>query len=101
VRNAVDAVLAGAMQADIFGDAAPLPKEKELAIVRSMEKWVDEIAGMVSMRWKDGQCIVASRVSPDRAGAMADKLAATKTAIVHMERELRNVPAQAKIVMAE
>jgi hypothetical protein len=31
---------------------------------------------------------------------IADKLAATKTAIAHMERELRNVSAQAKIVLA-
>jgi hypothetical protein len=31
---------------------------------------------------------------------MAEKLAAIKSAISHMERELRNVGAQAKIVMA-
>lgn len=100
VRNAVDAILTGATQADIFGDLAPMPKEKELAVVRSMEKRVDDIAAMVSMGWRDGECVVASRVSPDRAGAMAEKLAAIKSAISHMERELRNVSAQAKIVMA-
>jgi hypothetical protein len=31
---------------------------------------------------------------------MADKLAAIKTAIAQMKRELRNVSAQAKILMA-
>jgi len=77
-----------------------LPKEKELAVVRSMKKRVEEISSMVAMGWKNDECIVASRVSPDRAVEMADKLAAIKTAIAHMERELRNVSAQAKIVMA-
>jgi len=39
---------------------------------------------MVAMGWKNGECIVASRMSPT----------AIKTAIAHMERELRNVSAQ-------
>jgi hypothetical protein len=47
VRNAVDAIITGATQADIFGEMAPLPKEKELAVVRSMEKRVDEISSMI------------------------------------------------------
>jgi hypothetical protein len=34
----------------------------------------------LAMGWKNGECIVASRVSPDRALASADKLAAIKTA---------------------
>lgn len=100
VRNAVDAILTGATQADIFGAMAPMPKGKELAVLRSMEKKVDGIAAVVSLGWRDGECIVASRVSPDRAAAMADKLAVIKTAISHMERELRNVGAQTRIVMA-
>lgn len=100
VRNAVDAILTGATQADIFGAMAPMPKAKELAVLRSMEKKVDGIAAVVSLGWKDGECIVASRVSPDRAASMADKLSAIKTAISHMERELRNVGAQTRIVMA-
>jgi hypothetical protein len=65
-----------------------------------MEKRVEEIAAMVAIGCKNGECIVASRVSPDRAVATADKLAAIKTAIAHMERELRNMSAQAKIVLA-
>jgi hypothetical protein len=100
VRNAVDAILTNATQDDIFGALAPMPKEKELAVVRSMESKVDKAAALLAEGWKDGECIIASRVSPDRAGAMADKLAAIKTTIAHMERELRNVSAQAKIVMA-
>jgi len=44
VRNAVDAIITGATQADIFGEIAPLQKENELAVVRSMEKGMDKIA---------------------------------------------------------
>jgi ParB family chromosome partitioning protein len=99
VRNAVDAIVNGATQADIFGEMAPLPKAQELAIVRSMEKKVEEIAKVVAMGWKDGECVVASKVAPDRAMVMAQKLAGIKAAIAHMERELRNMSGQAKIVM--
>jgi hypothetical protein len=59
--------------------------------VRSIEKRVDEIACIVAMGSENGECIVASRVSPHRAVAAADKFAAIKTAIAHMKRELRNV----------
>jgi ParB family chromosome partitioning protein len=99
VRNAVDAIVNGATQADIFGEMAPLPKAQELAIVRSMEKKVEEIAKVVAMGWKDGECIVASKVAADRAMVMAQKLAGIKAAIAHMERELRNMSGQAKIVL--
>ncbi|CAN7378815.1 ParB/RepB/Spo0J family partition protein [Bradyrhizobium sp. LjRoot220] len=100
VRNAVDAILEGTTQADIFGSVAPASKAEDLKVVRSMEGRVDQIAAVVAMGWREGQCIVASRVSPDRAALMADKLAGIKSAIAHMERELRHVGAQAKIVMA-
>lgn len=99
VRNAVDAIVTCATQADIFGAAAPASKAEDLRTVKSMERRVDEIAAVVAMGWRQGQCIVASRVAPDRPTLMADKLAGIKTAISHMERELRNVSAQAKIVM--
>ena len=99
VRNAVDAILQGTTHEDLFGAAAPLPKAKELAVVKSMEKKVDDIAAVVSIGWQNGECIVASKIAPDRAGVMADKLAGIKAAISHMERELRNVNAHARIVM--
>lgn len=100
VRNAVDVIINGSTQAEIFGSAAPASKTEGLKVVRSMETRVEQIAAVVALGWKNGQCIVASRAAPDRAGVMADKLAAIKSAISHMERELRNVSAQAKIVMA-
>jgi hypothetical protein len=43
---------------------------------------------------------VATLVSPDRAGHMADRLSAIKSAVSIMERELRNRAGQAKIALA-
>ena len=54
-----------------------------------MEFEIEKIAAMVADGWKDGECIVAAKIAPDRAVLMAQKLAAIKTAIAHMERELR------------
>jgi ParB family chromosome partitioning protein len=99
VRNAVDAILQGTTQADIFGAGAPKPSGKEIAELKAMEIKVARVAGMVASGWKDGQCVVAAKVSPDRAARIADQLAAIRSAIVIMERELRNVTAQAKIVL--
>ena len=99
VRNAVDAILSGATQADIFGSAAPATKAEDLKVVRSMEARVDQIASVVALGWKEGHCIVASRIAPDRAALMAEKLAGIKSAISHMERELRNQSAKSTIVL--
>lgn len=99
VRNAVDAILEGATQADIFGEAAARPSARDVAELKAMEIKVARVANMVAAGWRDGQCIVAARVSPDRAGRIADQLAAIRSAIIVMERELRNVTAQAKIVL--
>lgn len=99
VRNAVDAILEGATQADIFGEAAARPSAKDVAELKAMEIKVARVANMVASGWKDGACIIASKVSPDRAARIADQLAAIRQATSIMERELRNTLAQAKIVM--
>lgn len=101
LRNAVDAILQGHTAADLFGEASPVASVEDLATVRKMEARIERIVAVVAAGWKDGECVIASKVSPDRAGAMADRLAALKTAIAHMERELRNSAAQAKIVLQQ
>lgn len=100
VRNAADAILQGTTSADLFGPSAVVVSAGDVDTLRKMERKINAIAEMVAAGWRDGECIVANKVSPDRAGVMADKLAAIKTAISHMERELRNVGAQAKIAVA-
>jgi hypothetical protein len=46
--------------------------------------------------WTNGRCVIASRVAPGRTAAVADRIAAIRTSLSHIERELRNVAAQAK-----
>jgi ParB family chromosome partitioning protein len=95
VRNAVDAILDPASQAGMFGDDAPAATAADLSTLRAMEKRIESVGAMLSMGWKDGQCIVANRVDPDRAANMADKISAMTKGLRIMERELRNTCAQA------
>ena len=72
-----------------------MARREEMAIVPAMES---RMAAMLTGGWKNGECVIASRVAPDRPAAVADKIAAIRTSLSHMERELHNAPA--KIVMA-
>jgi ParB family chromosome partitioning protein len=95
VRNAVDMILDEKSQSDIFGDSPVTPEE--VKIVRSMEQRIDEACRLVAAGWKKGECVIANRVNPDRARLIADKLNALQTCARVMERELRNISAQAII----
>jgi ParB/RepB/Spo0J family partition protein len=99
VRSAADAIIGGKTQADIFGDAAPVANDDDVAAVRGMERKIESVAAMVGKGWRDGECIVATKVSPDRATKMADTIAAIQSALRIMERELRNTAAQAVAVL--
>jgi ParB family transcriptional regulator, chromosome partitioning protein len=61
VRNAVEAIINGTTQADIFGAAAPASRSEDLKVVRSMEQRVEQIAVVVALGWKDGQSPAESR----------------------------------------
>lgn len=98
IRAAVDAELAELDQADIFGGSGKATKE-ELDTVSRMEAKVTAVAGMVSAGWKDGDCIVATKVSPDRSARMAEQLAVIRRHLQIMERELRQVTAQAEMIL--
>lgn len=99
VRQAVDAILENLSQADIFGDAAPAASDEEAATVNAMERKIEAVAAMVGKGWKDGECVIASKVNPDRANMMAAKLNAIQSAIRIMERQLRNTAAQASLLV--
>jgi ParB family chromosome partitioning protein len=95
VKHAVELALGnGEEQADIFGALAPAVSEKDVKELTAMERKIESIVTMVSTGWKDGECIVANRVNPDRALLMADKLGHIRRAIRDMERELRAATAQ-------
>jgi ParB family chromosome partitioning protein len=97
VRNAVDAIKENLSQSDIFGVDDRNPRQSLKAVV-SMERKIDTIACAISSGWRDGECKIAALVDPNRARAMADKLAALSQTIRVMERELRNVAAQADVL---
>jgi hypothetical protein len=95
VRNYVDVMLGDTEQADIFGDAAPKVTVADIQKVAAMEARIERAARELSGGWKDGECIIANRVDPSRASLIADKLAAISKTVRVMERELRNIAAQA------
>jgi len=100
IRTAVDTVLEAKTQTDIFGDSAPKASEEDVRTVNRMEEKIETMARMAAAGWKDGECVVATKVSPDRARLMADKLKAMQSALYAMERELRMTSAQAEVVLA-
>jgi len=99
LKAAVDTILSGVTQADFFGTSAPVATPAEVATLNAMEAKIERAAALLSGGWKDGECIVATKVSPDRVALMADKLAAIRLSVRHMEQELRHVTAQARIAI--
>lgn len=99
VRNAVDAILEAAEQGGMFPELKP-PSKADVAALAIMERKISSVANMVGGGWKDGECVVAAKVDPSRAGLMADKLSAIQGALRKMERELRNSAAQYQALVA-
>jgi ParB family chromosome partitioning protein len=99
VRNAVDTILDGTTQADIFGDDAPKPTREDARTLTTMEARIEQTTKMLGAGWRNGECVVAARVNLDRAGLMADRLDAIAKTCGVMARELRNVTAQGRIVL--
>ena len=104
VQAAVDAILgigADAETMDMFGAGAPAASKEEAKAVTAMESRIERLAASLAGGWKDGECIIANKVCPDRAAKMADQLAAIRATVRHMEQQLRNVTAQARVAAAK
>ncbi|MGU9981479.1 ParB/RepB/Spo0J family partition protein [Phreatobacter sp. HK31-P] len=99
IRSAVDAALGLVDQQALFGDMPDAPLEKDVATVTGMEKRVDVIIGMVNQGWKDGECVIATKVDANRARLMADKLETIQKMLRIMTRDLRSVAAQGDILL--
>ena len=100
IRTAVDTILNGVTASDLFGESAPKPSEEDMRTVSRMERKIEEVKAMVASGWKNGECVVATKVAPDRARLMAEQLACIRSAIFTMENDLRGAAAQAEIVLA-
>jgi ParB family chromosome partitioning protein len=96
VRHAGIALRDALAQLDAFGDA-PKASPKDLATVTRLEGKIDAIVSMVREGFKDGECVAAQRVSPDRVKTIADKLALVRAHILQMEHDLRCVATQSEI----
>jgi ParB family chromosome partitioning protein len=100
VRNAADAMNGNTTTADLFGPGAETASAADVRTLRSMEERIDRVIAAMNAGWRNGECIVAHKVSPDRAAVLADKIALVRQTLATMERELRNVGAQVTIALA-
>lgn len=95
VRAAVAAIQDGLDQVDIFGAGVVKASAEEVEVVRTMEAKVEKVAQLVSAGFKDGEVVVARKVSADRALKMAEQLKLIRTHVLLMENQLRRAAAQA------
>lgn len=96
VRHAGIALREAESQLDAFANI-PKPTKKDLAALNAVEAKIDQIAAMVQQGFKNGECVIAQRVCPDRVTLMAEKLRLIRSHIQTMEHELRRVAAQIEI----
>jgi hypothetical protein len=54
-----------------------------------MESRIERVLATVAGGWKDGECVIARQIAPDRAAVVAEKLAALRLTIKKMEDQLR------------
>lgn len=86
IRKMVNSTLdEGAQEGFGFGEAAT---SEEVETLSAMERKIDQISAMVGKGFKDGECVVAHKVNPERAALMAEKLRLINQHIKHMIREL-------------
>lgn len=96
VKHAGIALRDAASQSDAFGDMPKASKE-DVASVNRLESKIETISSMVQAGFKDGECVAAQRVSPDRVKTMADKLSLIRKHVLQMEHDLRRVAMQTEI----
>jgi ParB family chromosome partitioning protein len=96
IRHAAQALRDAALQTDAFG-GAPKASRDDIASVNRLETKIETIAQMISAGFKDGECVAAQRVSPDRVTLMADKLSLIRKHVLQMEHDLRRVAMQTEI----
>ena len=89
VAAAVTSILSPTSQDSMFGDLPPPPTAEELRTVSEMETRIERVLAAVAGGWKDGECVIAKKVAPDRAAVVAEKLAALRLSLTKMENQLR------------
>lgn len=101
VRTAVDDLInPPAETASMFGEDAPAPSADEQNTASKMAQKVERAAACLGGGWKDGECVIATKVNPGEAERIADQLKAMQAMIRTMERQLRNTVAKAHVAAA-
>lgn len=98
VATAVSVILDRLSQDDIFG-SSPVASDADVATLNRMERKIEQVEQLLAQGWKDGECIAASKVSPDRTALMADKIAHIIQSLRTMEKALRETAIQVEMVM--
>lgn len=93
VRHAGIAMREAASQVDAFA-SIPKATPKDVKAMKGLEAKIDQIVTLTAAGFKDGECIAAQRVSPDRTLKAADQLALVRKHCLMMEQALRNAGAQ-------
>lgn len=95
-KHAGIAMRDAASQIDVFANL-PKASKADLETLSRLERRIQEIVEFVCAGFKNGECVAAQRVSPDRVTTMADKLTLIRKHILAMEHELRCVATQTEI----
>jgi ParB family transcriptional regulator, chromosome partitioning protein len=98
IRAAADTMLGDISAQTLFGEDAPSASADDIRTLSDMEAKIERLSRLVSAGWKEGGCIIAAKVSPDRAQKIAQKIDAIRSALSIMSRELYNVSAQARMI---
>lgn len=93
VRAAGFAIREAEAQLDVFGGASK-QSEHDVATLTMLEHKIEAIAQMVAAGFKEGECVAAKRVNPDRVQVMCAKLVLIRKHIRQMERDLAGAMAQ-------
>jgi ParB family transcriptional regulator, chromosome partitioning protein len=96
VRHAAIALRDAEQQLDAFA-SAPVATRTDVAALGRLEAKIEAVAAMVAVGFKDGECVAAQRVSPDRLQIMADKLTLLRKHILQMEHALRRAAISVQI----
>lgn len=96
IASAVQTLLDRDAQPAFFADEV---SEKDRATLTSMEAAVEQIIRLVNRGWKDGECIIAVKVDPNKVTTMTEKLRLARSAILHMEKALESAQAQRVILV--
>ena len=99
LKAAVDAILQPEETQSLFGADAPAATNEEVRALSVMEQRISRVAGLLSGGFKDGEIVIANKVSPDRAAHLADLLGTIRVTARQMETALRAKTAQARLAV--